>query len=160
MENVSSHRKWMEKALDLAEIAANQGEVPVGAIIVKDGQVISQAHNTRESSQNPLEHAEITAIQGASKKLKSWRLINCTLYVTLEPCCMCAGAIVNSRIERVVYAVKDPKAGAIGSVYEICLDGKLNHSPEVISGVLASESSRLLRSFFANLREGNSQKEN
>ena len=145
--------KWMKIALKQAEIAAEKGEVPVGAVIVKDGQALALAHNTREGQQNPIGHAEITAITEAAQKLGSWRLTGCTLYVTLEPCCMCAGAIINSRIDSVVFAAHDPKAGAMGSVYKIGLDQKLNHHPQITSGVLAQESSNLLKSFFLNLRK-------
>lgn len=148
-----THEKWMKKALELARQAAEQGEVPVGAIIINESQLISQAHNRRELDQSPLAHAEILAIGKASESLQSWRLPQCTLYVTLEPCAMCAGAIINSRLKQVVFAASDPKAGAMGSVYNIGSDQKLNHTPDIVSGVRAAESSKLLKDFFSELRK-------
>lgn len=148
-----THEFWMQQALDEAQKAAELGEVPVGALIIRENEVISKASNRRESDQNPLAHAEVLAIEAAAKKLGSWRLSDCTLYVTLEPCPMCAGSIVNSRIPKVVYGAKDPKAGAVDSLFNLLNDDRLNHSCEVVSGVLAEESSLMLKTFFKNLRK-------
>ena len=139
----------MRLALDEAMRAGRLNEVPVGAVITdKDGNILSNSHNLRESTQNPLAHAEILAIEEASKKIGSWRLTETTIYVTLEPCVMCIGAIVNSRIKRVVFATRDPKAGAIVSSYGIGIDKRLNHKVELTEGVLEQEASGLLREFF------------
>jgi tRNA(adenine34) deaminase len=143
---------WMEKALDLARQAGEKGEVPVGAILVKDDTCVAAAHNLREQSGNPIAHAEMLVIQEASQKLGNWRLTDTTLYITLEPCPMCAGAIVLARIPKVVYATADPKAGAAGTIYNILQDERLNHQVELVSGILAEESSTLLKSFFKNRR--------
>ena len=126
---------FMRRAIMQAEAAKRRDEVPVGAVVVREGEIIARGFNTRESSGNPTAHAELLAMTRAAKKLGGWRLIGCTLYVTLEPCAMCAGAIVNSRVERVVFGTRDPKAGGMGSVYNIT-EGKLNHKPEVTEGVL------------------------
>ena len=142
----------MEKALDFARQANEKGEVPVGAIVVKDNICVAAAHNQRERSGNPIAHAEMLAIQEASQKLGNWRLTGTTLYVTLEPCPMCAGAIVLARIPKVVYAATDPRAGAAGTIYNIVQDERLNHRVELVSGVCAEESSTLLKSFFKNCR--------
>ena len=144
---------YMKKALELAEIAASQGEVPVGAIVVKKstGEIVGRGFNRREYGKSPLTHAEIIAIDEASRKLGGWRLIDCELYVTLEPCPMCAGAIINSRIERVVYGAADKKAGSCGSVVNL-FELPYNHKPELISGVLAGECSKILSDFFSDLR--------
>ncbi len=143
---------WMEKALALAQEASEKGEVPVGAVLVKDNTCIAAAHNLREQSGNPIAHAEMLVVQEASQKLGNWRLTGTTLYVTLEPCPMCAGAIVLARIPKVVYAAADPKAGAAGTLYNIVQDERLNHQVELVSGVCAEESSALLKSFFKNRR--------
>ena len=143
---------WMEKALELAQQAAEIGEVPVGAILVKDGRSVAATHNLREHSGNPIAHAEMLAIQEASQNLRNWRLTDTVLYVTLEPCPMCAGAIVLARIPKVVYAAQDPKAGAAGTLYNIVQDARLNHQVELISGICAEKSSTLLKSFFKNRR--------
>ena len=144
--------KFMRLALIEAEKAANLGEVPVGAVVVCDGDVVSSAFNTRETDKNALCHAEIKAIDEACRKLGGWRLHKCDIYVTLEPCPMCAGAIVNSRIKRVIYGARDEKAGAFGTKLDLnsC---ELNHRPEVSGGVLADESAALLSRFFSTLRE-------
>jgi tRNA(adenine34) deaminase len=144
---------WMKKALELAGEAAEIGEVPVGAVIVRDREIISESSNLREKSHNPVAHAEILAIQQAAAKLGAWRLEDCTLYVTLEPCPMCAGAIVNSRIPRLVYGATDPKAGAVNSLYQITQDARLNHQVEVVGGVLAEDCGKILSEFFRNLRQ-------
>lgn len=142
----------MKKALQLAQKAADIGEVPVGALIVKDGEVLSEAYNLRESLNKPTAHAELLAIEAAAQKLNSWRLIDCTLYVTLEPCPMCAGTIINSRIPNVVYGAKDPKAGAVSSLYELLTDDRLNHKVDVTGGILAEECGQILSQFFKNIR--------
>lgn len=142
---------WMRLALEQAEIAASLGEVPVGAVVVCNGQVIARAYNLREHQKNALYHAELLAIQAACQTLRGWRLHQCELFVTLEPCPMCAGAIVNARVKRVVYGAPDPKAGACGSVFNL-FDYPLNHCPEVCAGVLQQEASQQLKDFFQQLR--------
>lgn len=145
--------KFMKEALKEARKAAEKGEVPIGAVIVKDGKIIGRGHNLRESTNDPTAHAEIIAIRKASKKLNNWRLSGCTLYVTVEPCIMCAGAIVLARIDKLVYGTDDPKAGAVKSLYKAVSDKRLNHRvKEVKSGVLKEECQELLRIFFSNLR--------
>ena len=140
--------KFMKAALKEACKSFELDEVPVGVVIVKDDKIIARVHNLRETKQDPTGHAEISAIKKASKKLKSWRLIDCTLYVTLEPCSMCAGAIMWSRIKRVVYGAKDIKGGAIGSSFNLFELKGINHKPEVTSGVLENEASAILKDFF------------
>ena len=142
---------FMNEAIEEAKKAALIEEVPVGAVIVKDGEIIARAHNLRETEKNALCHAEVIAINEACKKLGGWRLFDCDLYVTLEPCPMCAGAIVNSRIKRVVYGAKDSKAGAMGSVLDLN-SYPLNHKSEIVSGVLADECAGLLSEFFKRKR--------
>jgi tRNA(adenine34) deaminase len=142
--------KYMAEALREAEIARDLDEVPVGAIIVRNGEIISRAHNTRERDKNALYHAEIKAIDEACKKLGGWRLVGCTLYVTLEPCPMCAGAIINARVERVVYGAPDHKAGAFGTMINLT-DYPL-FKPELVGGVLKEECSQILSEFFKNKR--------
>lgn len=144
-------RRFMSSAIDLADEAAKEGEVPVGAVIVKDGKVIATGRNRREALGNALAHAEIEAISAACKALGSWRLTGCTLYVTLEPCPMCAGAIVNSRIDRVVYGAADPKAGSAGSLFNL-FELPYNHRPLVNSAVLEDECSARLEEFFKSIR--------
>lgn len=143
---------WMRRALELADRAAAQGEIPVGAVIVQGDEIVAEASNLKELNQDPLGHAEIIAIQAAAKKLGRWRLSGCTLYVTLEPCTMCSGAIIHSRVDRVVYGATDPKAGAVRSLYQILTDPRLNHAPQVTAGVLESECSSQLKAFFRALR--------
>jgi len=143
---------FMQEALREAKKAESEGEVPVGAVIVEGGEIIGRGHNRREKLQDPLAHAELEALRQASSVRGSFRLTGCTIYVTLEPCAMCAGALVNSRIERLVFAARDPKAGFAGSLGNLVQDVRLNHRLEVEAGVLGEESSRLLSSFFANLR--------
>lgn len=143
---------WMKRALELARLAEAENEVPVGAIVVQAGQEVGSGWNKRENNKDPLAHAEILAIAEASKGLAKWRLNDCSLYVTLEPCIMCAGAIINARIGRVVYGASDPKAGAVESLYQILDDQRLNHRPTLASGLLADECSRLLKDFFQKLR--------
>lgn len=143
---------FMNLALKEAQKAFLKGEVPVGAVIVKDNKVIAKAHNLRHTKKSVISHAEILAIQKATKKFNSWILEGCTLYVTIEPCIMCAGTILQSRITKVVYGAKEPKFGALGSVLDISQIPGFNHKLEVISGVLEEESSLIMRSFFQNLR--------
>lgn len=147
-----SDEYYMALAIEQAKAAAKIDDVPVGAVIAYGGWgVIAAAHNTRELHKNPVAHAEMTAINEAAMSMGGWRLLGCTLYVTLEPCPMCAGAIVNSRIDRVVFGAYDPKAGALGTVYNLA-EGKLNHVPEVRGGVFEEECAALLRSYFREKR--------
>jgi tRNA(adenine34) deaminase len=143
---------FMRLALREAERALEHEDVPIGAIAVHDGEVIGAAHNERELRSDPTAHAEIVALREAAAHLGSWRLADTVLYVTLEPCAMCAGAIVLARVPRVVFGATDPKAGAAGSVFDILAEPRLNHRPEVASGLLAAESSQLLQAFFAERR--------
>ncbi len=143
---------WMGLALEEAERAAAEGEVPVGAVVIHGAQVIGRAHNLREKDGDPLAHAEVLALRQAARALGDWRLECCTLYVTLEPCAMCAGALVNSRVERLVFATRDPKAGFCGSLGNLVQDDRLNHRLEVVEGVRQEESATLLKTFFAALR--------
>lgn len=145
---------YMKKALELANKAAEIGEVPVGAVVVKksNGEIVGEGYNRREVDKDSIAHAEIIAIENASKKLGGWRLIDCELFVTLEPCPMCAGAIINSRIERVVYGAMDKKAGSCGSVVNL-FDLPYNHKPELTGGILSEECSSILSEFFKKLRE-------
>jgi tRNA(adenine34) deaminase len=147
-------RLWMEIALAEARAAAAEGEVPVGAVLVSAaGAPVARAHNRREADQDPLAHAEVLAIRAAARALGNWRLEGATLYVTLEPCAMCAGAIVLARIARLVYGAADPKAGFCGSLDDLVRDPRLNHRVEVEAGVEAESSRALLRDFFAGLRK-------
>ena len=150
---MKSHEFWMKKALRLAEKAAGRGEVPVGAVLVRGDEEIACASNRREEWHTPLGHAEIIALQRASQSLKAWRLLDCTLYVTLEPCVMCAGALVQSRVSRVVYGATDPKGGGLRSLYQIGTDVRLNHRFEIIGGVMERECSQLLKDFFKMRRQ-------
>ncbi|RKQ60454.1 tRNA(adenine34) deaminase [Thermovibrio guaymasensis] len=142
---------FLREALKEAEKAFSYGEVPIGAVVVKDGQVISRAFNRKEFLQDPTAHAEILAIREASRKLNSWRLEGCTLYSTVEPCVMCAGAIIQSRVDRVVYSVPDPKFGGVESIFKILSDKRVNHRPEVLKLELP-EALKLLKEFFKLLR--------
>ena len=144
--------KWMREALKRANWAAKRGEVPVGAVLVKDGKLFGWGQNCRERTSNPLGHAEILALLRASKKLNSWRLEGCTLYSTLEPCVLCAGAMIQGRIDRLVYGAKDPKGGAVDSLLKLGQDPRFHHCFHIKSGVLAAESSQLLKDFFKKLR--------
>ena len=143
--------EFMHEALKLAKAAAESGEVPVGAVIVKDGKIIAVGRNMREQKQNALSHAEIEAINNACKELKSWRLDDCELYVTLEPCPMCTGAIINSRIKTVVFGAYDSKAGSMDSVINLC-DYPYNHKPEIYGGICEDECLEILQNFFKKLR--------
>ena len=143
----------MRLALDEAALALAHDDVPIGAVVVgADGSVLSVGHNERELSGDPTAHAEVLALRRAATAVGSWRLEGCTLVVTLEPCTMCAGALVLSRVDRLVYGAADPKAGAVGSLWDAVRDRRLNHRPEVVSGVLADECGELLREFFATQR--------
>ena len=145
------HSDYMALALHEAELAAANGEVPIGCVIVKDEAILSTGRNTRENAQTALGHAEINAIQAACEALHSWRLTGCTLYVTLEPCPMCMGAIINARIERVVFGAYDPKAGCCGTLADFCRMG-FNHSPEIIGGIRELSCAALLQRLFSRLR--------
>jgi tRNA(adenine34) deaminase len=151
MEN-SNDIKWMRKALQLAASAAEQDEVPVGAILVKDNRMIARAFNKKEQWNSPLGHAELICLERASKKLGQWRLSGCTLYVTLEPCLMCAGGILQARVDRVVFGARDPKAGAVESLYQVLNDSRLNHRVEISSGILGDECGGILSEFFRKKR--------
>jgi tRNA(adenine34) deaminase len=143
---------FMKLALEEASLAFAEGEIPVGAVLVKNGKVIAKAHNQRESTNDPTGHAEIIALKYGSREEKSWRLTDSTLYVTKEPCIMCAGAMVNARLGRLVYGCKDEKGGAVDSLYSILSDKRLNHQVEVVAGVLEEECSEILKKFFQNRR--------
>jgi tRNA(adenine34) deaminase len=144
--------QFMRLALGEATRAVEHGDVPVGAVVVHDGEVIGAACNERERRQDPTAHAETLALREAARALGMWRVLDCVLYVTLEPCAMCAGAIVLARVPRVVFGAVDPKAGAAGSVFEILAEPRLNHRPEVVGGLLAEECAELLRAFFRSRR--------
>jgi tRNA(adenine34) deaminase len=150
---MSSDERYMRLALRLAARAASRDEVPVGAVVVCGGRVVGRGHNQVEVKRSALHHAEIGALRQAAQKLGRWRLTGCTLYVTLEPCAMCAGAMMLSRIDRLVYAADDPKAGACGSVSNIIAEKKLNHVIQVERGLLKDEASQLLKEFFRNKRK-------
>jgi len=149
---MNKDHQFMQLAIEEAQYAAALGEVPIGAIIVYQDRVIARAHNLRETSQNAITHAELMAIQHACDVIGSWRLEETTLYVTLEPCPMCAGAILQSRIPRVVYGARDRKAGCVDSLYHLLNDSRFNHECEVTEGVMAEECSALLTNFFKTLR--------
>ena len=152
-EEVVRDEKYMRLALSEATAAAAEGEVPIGAVVVCDGEVIASAHNRREVDNSPSAHAEFLAMEEASRVLKRWRLTGCTVYVTLEPCLMCAGLMVNSRIERCVFGACDPKGGALGTLYDVSCDSRLNHEFQVTSGVLADEAAAQLKAFFRERRQ-------
>jgi tRNA(adenine34) deaminase len=143
---------FMRLALREAERATAHEDVPIGAVIVRDGEVVAATHNERELRQDPTAHAEIIALREAARMAGSWRILDAALYVSLEPCAMCAGAIVLARIARVVYGARDPKAGACGSVLDVLTEPRLNHRPELAAGLMAQESAELLSGFFASRR--------
>lgn len=145
--------KWMQLALEEASKAPALSEIPIGAVIIREGQILAKAHNHREVLHDPTAHAEILAIRAAASSLGSWRLLATTLYVTVEPCAMCLGAIILARIPRVVFGARDPKAGACGSVFDFSAEPRLNHSVMVTGGVLADESQALIQKFFKEIRE-------
>jgi tRNA(adenine34) deaminase len=152
MTDEEIHEKYMRAAIAEAHQAEILGEVPIGAVVVHDGQIIGRGHNMREKFQDVTYHAEMLAIMEACTNLGSWRLENCDLYVTLEPCIMCSGAIVNARIKNVYYGAKDPKAGAVDSLYHLLNDQRLNHQVNVESGLLGAECSQMLKDFFREIR--------
>ncbi len=144
--------QWMTRAVELAESAASRGEVPVGAVLTKDQEIVAEGHNLTVTSNDPTAHAEVVVIREAAQKLGDWRLTGCTLYVTLEPCAMCSGALVLSRIRRLVFGAWDPKAGMVGSLGNLVQDERLNHRIEVTGGTLADASGDLLKAFFQGRR--------
>lgn len=156
MNELDRNTQFMKMALQKAKKSANEGEVPVGTIIVYNNNVISSGRNRREKGKNALYHAEIEAINNACKILGGWRLWQCEMFVTLEPCPMCAGAIINARIPKLVFGAKDPKAGSCGSIINL-FDLSYNHKPIIISGIMQEECSKLLSNFFKDLRKNNKQ---
>lgn len=146
-------KKFMKEALKEAQKAYDKLEVPVGCVIVKNGKIIGRGHNQKETKLDTTQHAEIIAIQKASKKLESWRLLDCEMYITLEPCPMCAGAIINSRIKKIYIGTLDPKTGAAGSVLNLFKNYKFNHNVEVETGILGNECEKILKDFFKMLRK-------
>lgn len=153
MSELNTSEKYMKEALKEAKKAYKKLEVPVGAIIVKNGQIIARAHNLKEEKNDTTKHAEMIAIQKASKKINAWRLEDCEMYVTLEPCTMCAGAIINSRIKKVYIGTKDPKSGACGSILNLSDDYKFNHKVEYQTNIMQKECEKILKDFFKELRE-------
>ncbi|WP_078429519.1 tRNA adenosine(34) deaminase TadA [Alkalihalobacterium alkalinitrilicum] len=153
MDCITNDEYYMQLAIDEAKKAMEIKEVPIGAVIVKADKVIARAYNLRETTKQAQAHAEMLAIEQACRQLDSWRLMDCTLYVTLEPCPMCAGAIVQSRIKRVVYGAVDPKAGCAGTLYDLVNDFRFNHQAEVTNGILADQCAQLLKDFFKTLRQ-------
>ena len=147
------HFRFMEEAIELARQAGKAGEIPVGSVVVRDGKILGRGLNTRESRRDPTLHAEIMALREAAHAIGNWRLENCTLYVTLEPCPMCAGALVQARIPELVFGCEDPKAGACGTLYDIPRDSRLNHRILVRKGILREECARILRDFFQARRQ-------
>ena len=144
--------KYMKEALKEAELAVLEDEVPIGCVIVKDNKIISRAHNMRDKTNNPIGHAEVLAIKKASEVLNDWQLVDCVLYVTIEPCIMCAGAIIQSRIKRVVYGAPDLRGGAFGSSINVLNAKDINHRPEIVSGVLLQECSNIIKNYFKSKR--------
>jgi tRNA(adenine34) deaminase len=155
MSGTEEDQQFMKLAIEQARIAEENGDVPIGAIIVHKNQIIGKAYNQREQLKDPTAHAEIIALTQAAAALENWHLNGCTMYVTLEPCPMCAGALVLSRMDRLVYGCEDPKTGAVKSLYNIVTDGRLNHRLEVTSGVLADECAKQLQDFFQHRRGEN-----
>lgn len=158
--STTDHQHWMATALAEAELARAKGDVPVGAIVVKDGQIIGRGHNLREVAQDPTAHAEMIAIRQAAEHLGSWRLEDCTVYVTLEPCAMCGGAMVLSRIERCVYGASDPKGGFLGTLADLSDFQGLNHRFQVVPGVEQEQCAEQLRSFFREIRRKKKEERN
>lgn len=152
MTGMLDDRSAMALAIEEARLAEREGEVPVGAVITMNGEVISRDHNRREQLHDPSAHAELLAMRSAARELRAWRLSSATLYVSLEPCPMCAGAAVAARLERLVFGAADPKAGACGSLYNICSDPRLNHEVKLVAGVLAREGGDLLQKYFLERR--------
>jgi tRNA(adenine34) deaminase len=153
MDESNNDFRFMNEAITLAKKAEALGEVPVGAIVVCNGQIVGRGYNRREIDFDPLAHAELIAVKQASQHLNSWRLLDCTLYVTAEPCPMCAGALVNARVKRLVFGCKDPKAGAVDSLFHICNDVRLNHRLVITAGVEEEVCANLLKVFFKDLRK-------
>jgi tRNA(adenine34) deaminase len=153
-ESLQADEQYMRLALEQARLAYQRGEIPVGAIAVHRGQVIAQAYNTKEQAKDPTAHAEMTAMRSAAQHLGGWRLVDVTLYCTMEPCPRCAGTMVQARLPRLVYAIDDPKAGAAGSVLDLLAHPQLNHRVQVTKGVLAEDASEMLDRFFRDLRRG------
>ncbi len=149
---VRADEQWMTLALEDAAAAAREGEVPVGAVVVVGGEMVARAHNRRENTADPTAHAELIAVRDAATTLGRWRLSGATVYVTLEPCPMCAGAMILARVDRVVYGAADPKAGACGSVVNVFEPGRFNHRPDIVGGVMAGACGRALSEFFAGKR--------
>ncbi|MBR4270553.1 MAG: nucleoside deaminase [Clostridia bacterium] len=147
-------QKFMIEAIKEAKKAEVEGEVPIGAVIVKNGKIIARARNTKNKTSNSINHAEILVLNRAMKKLNDWHLNDCDLFVTLEPCPMCAGACINARVGRVIFGALDPKAGCCGTLYNLCQDKRFNHNLEVIGGVCEEECGKMLSDFFKNIREG------
>ena len=152
------HEKWMKSAFREAEKAFEKGEVPIGAVVVKKGQIIGRGYNQCESLTDPTAHAEIIAITSAANTIKEWRLKDCSLYVTKEPCPMCAGALINSRIPKIIFGMYDEKEGCCGSLYQLCRDPRLSHQLSVKGGVLESQCTLIIQEFFKNKREQNRKK--
>ncbi|HHM05949.1 MAG TPA: tRNA adenosine(34) deaminase TadA [Gammaproteobacteria bacterium] len=152
--DTAADERWMRRALELARRARDEGEVPVGAVVVQDGAVLAEGWNRPIATHDPTAHAEVLALRAAAAALGNYRLPGVTLYVTLEPCPMCAGALVHARVERVVFGARDPKSGAAGGVFDLLQDGRLNHRPMVQGGVLAAACGALLKGFFAARRGG------
>ncbi|WP_455661206.1 tRNA adenosine(34) deaminase TadA [Pradoshia sp.] len=150
---MNQDQQFMQSAIEQARLALEKKEVPIGAVIVKDGEIIAAAHNLRETNQNATAHAEVLAINEACEKLGTWRLEGTTLYVTLEPCPMCAGALIMSRVDRVVYGARDPKGGCAGTFMNLLEDERFNHQCEVVSGICEEACGAMLTSFFKDLRE-------
>jgi len=157
ISNIEHDEQYMRIAIDQAKIAEENGDVPIGAVIVHKNQIIAKAYNQREQLQDPTAHAEIIALTQAAAALENWHLNGCTMYVTLEPCPMCAGALVLSRMARLIYGCDDPKTGAVKSLYNIVTDNRLNHRLEVTSGVLADECAKQLQDFFRRRRSENKE---
>ena len=153
MSRSQQDERWMRRALELAGLAAVEGEVPVGAVMVRNNVVIGEGYNRREKDCDPTAHAEMIAIRQAAQTIRTWRLEKCSLYVTLEPCIQCCGAILLARVPRVVYGADDPKAGAVRTLYQLLNDSRLNHTVQVQSGLLAGECSAALSIFFEGLRK-------
>lgn len=150
---IKSMEKYMLMALEEARKAYISGEVPVGCVIIRNGEIVGRGHNRREADNNPLAHAEIMAIAEAAKTLRTWRLTDTEIYISLEPCSMCAGAIINARIPKVIFGAKDPKQGACGSVVSLLDRKEFNHRPQVIQGIMEKECSDILKSFFMEKRQ-------
>jgi tRNA(adenine34) deaminase len=148
-----SHEQAMQVALEQARLAAENGDVPVGAVVVHNGVIIAARHNEREATNDPTAHAEVLALRDAAQHLGRWRLDDCHLVVTLEPCVMCAGALINARVQTLVFGAADLKAGATGSLYNVCTDPRMNHNPAVNNGVMAAESQIQLQKFFTQKRD-------